>query len=324
MNTILGNHSTTLPAGCSHSDTRLRLPLSARAARLPDPGNRLLHRLLLSTALSASSLFLSHPAAAQFVCDSIIPGGGDGAAAGPNSVACGTGANASGGNATAFGSGANASGGFNIAIGTVGPGAGPPNASGSGAANIAIGGSATATGDGAQNIAMGVNAQASGVSNNIAIGPFTNAAGGIFSANIAMGNTANSAGGPFSGNIAIGQLANASGDNTFNTAVGHETVATGSFSAAFGVTLRRRGPTPSRSAATPPGVPAMPRSPAARTRLPSARTRSRQVRTRWPWARAQRMVVSRALYRLGRLAQSGVSSTWRRASPRPTPSTSRS
>jgi hypothetical protein len=101
-------------------------------------------------ALAAAPLLAPSQAAAQFVCSDTQTGTGQGATAGPNSVACGTGAIAGGDGTvsnTATGVNANASGSGNA-----------PN----GVGNTATGNLATASGNFSTNTATGSLANASG------------------------------------------------------------------------------------------------------------------------------------------------------------------
>src|SRR5262245_54507358 len=104
---------TILPANAAHTHH----PSNARRAR---PRHRLLQWLLLSTALSASTL-VSAPAAAQFVCggsaNGAEPQAGAGAVAGGNAVACGPNAQATGAQSVAVGNNAQGTGSNATAIG---------------------------------------------------------------------------------------------------------------------------------------------------------------------------------------------------------------
>ncbi len=68
-------------------------------------GQKCLRALPIAALLALGALALTPQAAlAQFVCDSVVPGGVDGAsAAGAGSVACGTGATALFANSAAYG-----------------------------------------------------------------------------------------------------------------------------------------------------------------------------------------------------------------------------
>ena len=135
-------------------------------------GNKMPKRAALMTGcailgLAFHSILFPAPAFAEFVCDSTIPGGSDGANASggaPNfNVACGTNANASGTNSlnTAIGRDSNSSGSFsrNTALGQA------ANATGDNSVNTATGAVADAHGTGSQNIATGFFANASGSTN---------------------------------------------------------------------------------------------------------------------------------------------------------------
>jgi hypothetical protein len=110
------------------------------------------------TIFGAAPMLAPTEAVAQFVC-SDTTGTGQGAIAGPNSVACGTAANASGTNSGNTATGTNA------------------NASGNDAQNVAAGLNTNASGQGSFNVATGREANASGAggSGNIATGAFATA-----------------------------------------------------------------------------------------------------------------------------------------------------
>jgi trimeric autotransporter adhesin len=130
-------------------------------------------------ALALATSF-APPAQAQFICDSVVPGGGDLATVSTvGDVACGTMAAASNGGSSAFGTLSTASGMFSSTYGVFSEASGTNSAAygvsstASGDSSVAIGDNALASADGA--IAMGLNSSATGA-NSTAVGPNTTVA----------------------------------------------------------------------------------------------------------------------------------------------------
>lgn len=179
---------------------------------------------MISAALGLILGFVvSGPAQAQFVCQDVTLGTGDGAtAAGANSVACGTGATASGIQSTAIGKNAQATSAFTTATG-MGATASGGNSSAFGNGATASGSLSNATGYSAQ--ATGNNSTATGA-NAAATGDFSTATGtnSVASSNnsTAMGESAAATG---VGATAIGQGAQANFANSAAFGAGAQTTA---------------------------------------------------------------------------------------------------
>jgi autotransporter adhesin len=176
------------------------------AAKKRDGRSRV-HGTALRSAVAVLGLFTAllaaGPAHAQFVCDSVTPGGADGATAtGSGAMACGTSATANGGDSTAFGHNATATASSATAVGV--------DAQATGVSSSAFGQLATASG--ASSTAVGFNSTATG-QQSTAVGGST--ASGDFSS--AFGSVADASG---SGSVAVGTFSQASGASSIAIGAG--------------------------------------------------------------------------------------------------------
>jgi autotransporter adhesin len=208
---------------------------------------------LAAAALVAGIALAPAPASAQFVCQDVTSGTGNGATAGANSVACGTNASASGFNAAATGTVASATGENSTAMGSSSLASGL-NSTAVGAGSVANGAGTTSVGQGAGSLSNGVANQSFGYSagyntngsSNTAVGLLSganitgnqNASFGVNAGNnmigdnnVAIGLSAN-VGINASDTVAIGSGAQAAQDG--NIAIGHGALASHANSAAFG------------------------------------------------------------------------------------------